>query len=392
MEYPSLAEIDLDALGANLRTVRSGLDGQKVLAVVKADAYGHGRTPCARAALAAGADFLGVAQLAEALELRADLGPHPRILAWIYGPDADLAPAVAADIDITVSTFAALDAVALAARTTGRRARIQLKVDTAMSRGGFALEDLAEAATRARRLETEGLVRVVGLWSHLARADEPACGLTEIQVERFEQARAASARAGLDIELHHLAASGGTLWHPSTHYDMVRPGIVLYGLSPEPAIASAAELGLQAVMTLSAPVVLDRRVPAGTGVSYGHTAHAGSPARLGLIPLGYADGIARSASNSAPLSIAGARTRILGRVCMDQFVVELPEAAAVGDDAVLFGDAAAGVPTADEWGAACGTIGYEIVTRLGPRIERRYLGDGTGTPPARKDETKGSPA
>ena len=374
MSYPSQAQIDLEAFSSNLAAVRSRLDGQKLLAVVKADAYGHGMLACAREAVAQGADYLGVAQLAEALELRAAIGPGPRILAWIYAPGTPLAPAVAADIDITVSSFAALESVRAAAIAAGRPAVIQLKVDTAMSRGGFSLGDIAEAAKAAKELQDAGLVRVVGLWSHLSRADEPDCELTDIQVERFEQARAAVARAGLDIEIHHLAASGGILWHPHTHYDMVRPGIILYGVSPAANIATARELGLKAVMTLSAPVILDRPVPEGTGVSYGHIERTASATRLGLVPLGYADGIPRSASACAPVVIAGDRTRVFGRVCMDQFVVELPKGARVGDRAYLFGDAGEGLPTADEWGEACATVGYEIVTRLGPRVPRVYVG------------------
>lgn len=374
MPYPSTALVDLEALAGNLRAIRSRLDGEKILAVVKADAYGHGLVPCARAALAEGAHYLGVAQLAEALDLRRAIGSQPRILAWIYAPSDDLAPAVAAEIDLTISSFAALDAVADAARRENTTAAIHLKVDTAMSRGGFPLDAIGEAARAARALEQAGLVRVVGLWSHLARADEPGSDLTATQVARFEEARAAVARAGVDIELHHLAASSGILWHPETHYDMVRPGIVMYGISPAPEVATAAELGLTAVMTLSAPVILDREVPAGTGVSYGHTAHTSAPATLGLVPLGYGDGIPRAASNRAPLVVAGERTHVLGRVCMDQCVIELPASARVGEKAILFGDAAAGLPTADDWGAACDTIGYEIVTRLGSRVERVYTG------------------
>jgi len=372
--YPAVADIDLDAAAHNLRQVRSAIDGQKILAVVKADAYGHGRAQCARAFLAAGADFLGVAQLGEALALREEIGPEPRILAWIYAPGAPLAEALRGGIDVSVGSFWAIDELVAAARETGITARVHLKVDTAMTRGGFNLDDVEEAA---RRIRTAGeLFEPVGLWSHLARADEPTCGLTEQQVERFERARTAAARSGVEFELHHLAASAGALWHPAARYGMVRPGIVLYGLSPEPEVASAHDMGLRAVMTLSAQLTVDRHVPAGTGISYGHTAHTERAMRLGVVPLGYGDGIDRKASNSAPLVVAGERTRVLGRVCMDQFVVPIPAHAQAGSTAYLFGDAAAGLPTADEWAAATGTIGYEVVTRLGARVPRRYHGTG----------------
>ena len=384
MTYPAVADIDFDAFAANLECVREASGAPHLMAIVKADAYGHGRVKCAQIAIREGADYLGVAQLGEALTLRQELrqenGANPRIMAWIYAHDADLAPALDADIDLSIGSFAALDAIEKAARATGKTARIHLKVDTAMARGGFDLAELPEAAARTRALEAAGLVQTVGLWSHLARADEPDNPLTATQVECFEQARTIVAQAGIDIELHHLAASAGILWHPNTHYDMVRPGIALYGLSPDPAVATASDLGLKAVMTLSAPLIRHRDVPAGTGISYGHTAHTENPQRLGLVPLGYADGISRSASNVAPLVVAGERTQIIGRVCMDQFVVSIPPEAAEGERAWLFGDAAAGLPTADEWAQAMGTIGYELVTQIGVRVPRRFSGAGMGTP------------
>lgn len=384
MTYPAVADIDLDAFAANLARVREASNASHLMAIVKADAYGHGRVKCAQVAIREGADYLGVAQLGEALTLREELrqenGANPRIMAWIYAHNADLTPALEADIDLSIGSFAALDAIEKAARTTGKIARIHLKVDTAMVRGGFDLTELPEAAARTRTLEDAGLIQTVGLWSHLARADEPDNPLTATQVERFEQARAIVAGAGIDIELHHLAASAGTLWHPSTHYDMVRPGIALYGLSPNPAVATASDLGLKAVMTLSAPLIRHRDVPAGTGISYGHIAHTETDQRLGLVPLGYADGISRSASNVAPLVVAGERTKIIGRVCMDQFVVPILPEATEGERAWLFGDAAAGLPTADEWAQAMGTIGYELVTQIGVRVPRRFSGAETGTP------------
>lgn len=374
--FPARADIDLDAIASNLGVVRDAVEGQKLLGVVKADAYGHGRAQCARALLGAGANYLGVAQVAEALNLREEVGAGPRILAWIYAPGADLEAALAADIELSVGAFWALDQLAVAARSTGITARIHLKADTGMARGGFNLQDLPEAARRIRGLVAEGVFELQGLWSHLARADDVDCGLTAIQIERFEEARSTVKAAGLDPVLCHLAASGGALWHPEARYDMVRPGIALYGLSPNPNHRTAAQMGLKAAMTLSADLIVDREVPAGTGVSYGHTAHTEEDTRLGVVPLGYADGIDRKASNVAPLVINSQPTKIMGRVCMDQFVVTLPEGATAGDRAYLFGDVGAGLPTADDWAEAMGTIGYEVVTRLGARVPRRYHGEG----------------
>jgi len=225
---------------------------------------------------------------------------------------------------------------------------------------------------RLRELEAEGRVAVIGLWSHLARADEPDCGQTERQIAVFEEARAAASRAGLTPQLCHLAASGGAFWHPAARYDMVRPGIAMYGLSPNPDVATAQAMGLRPAMTLSADLIVDRDVPENTGISYGHTDVTAAPARLGVVPLGYADGIPRAASNRGPLVVGGMRTRIRGRVCMDQFVAEIPRACKAGDTAYLFGGG--DLPTADDWAEAAQTIGYEIVSRLGARVPRSYHG------------------
>ena len=368
---PAEARIDLSAIRSNLSSVREAAGEAAVLAVVKADAYGHGRAEVARA-LAPAADYLGAAQLGEALALREEVGPRPRILTWIFAPGAPLAQALRADVELSAGAFWAIDEIARAARETGTTAKVHLKVDTGMARGGFNLADVAEASRRLRALQADGLFSVVGLWSHLARADEPESGTTERQIERFEQARAAARSEGIEPEILHLAASGGALWHPAARYDMVRPGIVLYGLSPNPEVATARELGLTPAMELSASLILERGVPAQTPISYGHTEKTEAPTRLGVVPLGYGDGIPRAASGVGPVSVGGVRTRIRGRVCMDQFVVDVPEAATAGDTAFLFG--AGDLPSADEWAQACGTIGYEIVTRLGARVPRRYHG------------------
>lgn len=358
--FPSRALISRSAFAHNVARVRAATDAE-VMAIVKANAYGHGLERVARWAWEEGVRWFGVAQLAEALELRGYL-PDARILTWIYSPSDDLAEALAAGLDLSVGSQWALEKLAGA-----DRARVHIKVDTGMARGGLTMAELESCAERIASLEREGRIDVVGLWSHLARADEPDSEETARQIERFERARQVLADAGVVPQRLHLAASAGTLWHPAAHYDMVRPGIALYGLSPNPEVATAAELGLRAVMQLEADVMTVRDVPAGTGVSYGHTYVTGGDAHLGVVPLGYADGISRMASNTAAVTVAGQTCPIRGKVCMDQFVVE--GELAPGDVAVLFGDAATAA-TADDWAEATSTIGYEIVTRIGSHVPR----------------------
>lgn len=369
-QYPSRAVISRAAFEHNLRKARELAGSAELMAVIKADAYGHGAVPVARWAIAAGVQWFGIAQLAEAIDVRREIGEGPHILALIAEPGALFAEAIELGIDLTVSSQAALDEIARAGARNGLAARVHLEIDTGMARGGVQLEEVASIAQSLAEYQEAGLVKVVGIWSHLACADEPDSPVTLEQVKKFEQARSLLAEAGVHPPMVHLAASAGLLWHPDTHYTMVRPGIMLYGLSPNPAVATARELGLEPVMQLEATVVSVRDVPAGTGVSYGHTAHTAAAAHLATVPLGYADGIPRSASNSAQVLVNGQRTAILGRVCMDQFVVEAP-AAQPGDCVTLFG-AAPQLPTADEWAEKSGTIGYEIVTRIGVRVPRCY--------------------
>ncbi|WP_182354937.1 alanine racemase [Flaviflexus huanghaiensis] len=361
------ATIDLDALVANLATLRSST-GATIAAIVKANAYGHGLVPVSRALVEAGADYLGVAQLTEARELRRHLPGIP-IFTWLYAPGADLVGGIGAGLEISVGAPWAVDEILVAARHAGTVAPIHIEVDTGMARGGFSPEALPDAARTLAAAQADGAVDIVGLWSHLARADEPASGETGRQLERFHEAHEVLRRAGIQPRIRHLANTAGVLWHPQTHLDMVRPGIGLYGVSPEPGVATAAELGLRPVMTLSSTVVAVREAAPGTGVSYGHTERTQRSMMLGTVPLGYADGIPRSASSRGPVSVGGVRTRIIGRVCMDQVVIELPVGTGPGDEVIFFG---AGGPTADEWAAAAGTIGYEMTTRIGRHIPRRY--------------------
>ncbi|HEX3830270.1 MAG TPA: alanine racemase [Sporichthyaceae bacterium] len=369
------ARVDLDAIRGNVGSLRSAAGSAEVMAVVKADGYGHGMVPVARAAVSAGATWLGVAVLEEALRLRA-AGLECRVFCWLAAPGEDFGAAVAVDVDLSASAPWAVDQIAAGARTAGRRARLHLKVDSGLGRGGAAPADWAHLVEVAAKEQASGSIEVVGLWSHLACADEPQRPENAAQVAAFRSAIEIAERAGLRPEVRHLANSAGTMGIPATHFDLVRPGIAVYGCSPSPAVTDSAGFGLRPAMTLVARLAHVKRVPAGHGVSYGHTYVTSRQTTLGLVPVGYADGIPRAAGNQAPLWAAGARRRIAGRVCMDQFVVDLgDDPACVGDEVVLFGTGESGEPTAQEWADAIGTISYEIVTRIGERIPRVYLGN-----------------
>jgi alanine racemase len=371
------ARVDLSAIRDNVAALRSRTGAAEVMAVVKADGYGHGLLPSARAALAGGATWLGTALLEEALVLRAAGLTGPRVLAWLMGPGERLADALAADVDLSANASWLLEEIADAARRHGRPARVHLKVDTGLARAGATPEDWPQVVEDAAKLQAEGLLRVVGVWSHLAYADAPGHATIARQARVFAQALEVAAAAGLRPEVRHLANSAATLTAPQQHFDLVRPGLAVYGLSPVPELASPAELGLRPAMTLAASLVLVKRVPAGSGVSYGHVYTTEAETTLGLVPLGYADGVPRAAGNVGPVLAAGRRRTVAGRVCMDQLVLDLgDDAAAVGDEVLLFGPGDRGEPTAQDWAEATGTISYEIVTRLGPRVPRVYTGDG----------------
>jgi alanine racemase len=376
MVSPAQVDVDLVALRANVRTLTERSPGAEVMAVVKADAYGHGLAPCALAARQGGASWLGVAQLTEALALRA-AGDTGRLLAWLLVPGQDFAAAVAADVDLSANAAWAVDQIASAARRAGRTARLHLKVDTGLTRGGAVAGDWADLVDHALRAEATGAVRVVGVWSHLAWADDPEHPTTASQGERFLDAVAVAESRGARPEVRHLANSAATLTSPGLHFDLVRPGLAVYGLSPVPRLGGPAEFGLRPVMTLRGRLALVKEVPAGTGVSYGHAYTAPADTAVGLVPLGYADGVPRAAGGVGPVLIAGRRQVVAGRVCMDQFVVDLGSGAAgsvrAGDEVVLFGDGARGEPTAQDWAEVTGTISYEIVSRVGSRLPRNHL-------------------
>ncbi len=378
-EARARAEIDLAALRANVRALRERAPGAALMAVVKADAYGHGATECARAAVAAGATWLGTATPQEALALRADpaLPRDVRIMCWLWTPGGPWREAVEAGLDVSVSGMWALTEVIGAARRAEVPARVQLKADTGLGRGGCQPgADWEELVREALRAEAEGLLRVTGLWSHFACADEPGHPSIAAQLTRFREMTAYAEQRGVRPEVRHIANSPATLTLPETHFDLVRPGIAMYGVSPSPEIGTPADFGLRPVMTLSASLALVKQVPGGHGVSYGHHYATPGETTLGLVPLGYADGIPRHASSAGPVLVGGKWRTVAGRIAMDQFVVDLGgERLEAGAEAVLFGPGDRGEPTAEDWAQAAGTIAYEIVTRIGTRVPRVYVNE-----------------
>jgi len=371
---PSRAEIvvDLDAIRHNVRVLRDLVAPAVVMTVVKADGYGHGITQAGRAAREGGADWLGVATLDEALDLRA-AGDTGRIACWLAVPGEDYAAAVAAEVDVTAYTVAELDE--LRAATADRPARLQLKVDTGLSRGGSTLSSWPDLVAAARAGEEDGRWTVTGVWSHFACSDEPDHPANDAQEAAFREALAVAEAAGLRPEVRHVANSAAAILRPSSRFDLVRCGIASYGLDPAPGVTP--DLGLVPAMTARATLALSKSIAAGAGVSYGHTWTAERATTVGLVPAGYGDGVPRHAGNRAEAWVAGRRRPVRGRVCMDQLVIDLdgdlPEP---GAEVVLFGTGRGGEPTAQDWAEAAGTINYEIVTRLGGRFVRRYVNEG----------------
>ena len=360
----------MGALAANVARIRELVGEVHIMAIVKAQAYGHGAVACARAALDAGTTWVGTAHVSEALELRA-AGIDAPALCWLHTSDTDFEAAVANGIDIGVSGWE-LEPVIEAARAVGRAARIHLKIDTGLGRNGCTAAQWPQLVERAAAAERAGDVRVVGVFSHYAMGDEPEHPANDAQTRAFEDALAVVAEAGLEPEVRHIANTPTVFARTDAMYDMVRVGLGLYGLSPFEGKTSA-DLGLRPVMRLVAHVAGAKRVDAGQGVSYGLCWHAEQPTTLGLVPVGYADGIPRIAEGTH-VSIDGVRYPLVGRIAMDQFVIDLgPDAEPadyLGKDAVVFGDPERGEPAVEEWSEASRTINYETVTRISDRVPR----------------------
>ncbi len=363
--------VDLDAIRHNVRLLAglAAASGAATMAVVKADGYGHGAVPVAEAAIEGGATWLGSCSQAEALALRA-AGITVPILAWLDPPTEDRAPGVEAGVDLAVSSVAELARLADAAGRTGSRARTHLKIDTGMSRNGCASHDWARLVEAAATAQRTGKIEVVAIWSHLACADDPGDKSVDEQAERFHDAYDQALAAGL-APMRHLANSAATLTRPDLHFDLVRPGIACYGLNPVDVAAD-----LRPAMTFHSSVVSAKRVPAGESVGYGRTWTAAVDTTLALVPVGYADGVPRSLSGRFDVWLAGRRRPVVGRVSMDQIVVDCgDDDVSAGEDVVLFGPGTHGEPTAREWADRVGTIDYEIVTGMyRPRVRRSYVG------------------
>jgi alanine racemase len=367
--------IDLDAIAKNLQTMRgktkqSKPKGSLVMAVVKADAYGHGMIPVAQKLEAAGADYLGVADVDEALTLRA-AGIDLPILAWLHSADETFVRSVDAGIELGVANIDQLQRIANAAQQLRRVARVHLKIDTGLSRNGATAAEWPSVLKKAHELVAEGFIQVVAIFSHLSCTSETD---DLKQIARFDAACAEAESAGINFELRHLVASDGLLRYPQAHYEMVRIGVALYGLSPF-VENRAADFGLVPAMTAVSHVTQTKRVEAGEGVSYGYLHRTAAETTLALIPVGYAEGLPRNATGKAQVSIHGKKYSVNSRVAMDQFVLDVGNDNVIAGDLVtIFGDPAAGVASADDLAAACDTINYEIVTRMGGRFRRAYLG------------------
>ncbi|KES02925.1 alanine racemase [Streptomyces toyocaensis] len=370
-EPAALARISLDAVRHNTQLLRRRAGRADVMAVVKADGYGHGAVPVARAALAAGATWLGTATIDEALRLRG-AGIGAPVLSWLNGPGSAWQTAIAHDVDLSAGDTALLAEIGRAAIRAGTTARVHLKVDTGLGRGGCPLAQWPALVDAALKGEADGTLRVAGLWSHLGSADDPHDPRCLAQLDLFRAAAEFAGRAGVRGAVRHLANSAATLTLPEACFDLVRPGIALYGLWPEEPLTAA---DLRPAMSLRARLTQVKRVPAGQGVSYGHAYRTARDSRLALVPLGYADGVPRAAGNTAPVWVSGTWHRIAGRVCMDQFVLDLGDTpAAPGDEVVLFGAGLDGEPTLAEWVRRLGTIANEIVVGIGARVTRVYTG------------------
>jgi alanine racemase len=362
------AVVDLEAVAHNTRLLDAAAGDAGVMAVVKANGFGHGALQVSRAALDHGATWLGVTSPAEALELRAG-GLDAPIVLWIYPPNETFDELLRARVDVSVGAVTALEAVAESANRTGTFARVHLKADTGLSRGGALGDEWSQLVAWAAKFELAGLMRIRGVWSHLQNAEHPGDPGLERQLRAFDEAREVVAAARIEPAVVHLANSAAALQVPSARFDLVRAGIALYGIEPVPD----RTFGLRPVMTVRAQVMLTKRVPAGTGVSYGPDHVTDRETTLALVPLGFADGAQRQASGRASVAIHGVRCPVVGRIAMDQMVVDVGDLhVRPGDIAVMLGPGTDGEPTALDWARWAGTNAHDILTGIGARVPRTY--------------------
>ena len=380
MENRAEVLIDLGAIRENIKYLMAK-SGKPALAVVKADGYGHGLLPVAKSALSAGASWLGVALLEEAKALKQG-GINAPIIAWLTPVTDDFASAISEGIDIAIPSLAHLEAITSATKSLGKCARIHLEVDTGMSRGG-ALHEWSELVRSAKSYQDSGLIKVIGIWSHFARADEAGHEFNNKQLENFKSAVAEAKSVGITPEVIHLSNSAAAINDADSHFDLLRLGIAIYGLSPDFShMGSSEKLNLKPAMSIRARIHLVKDIPAGSQVGYGGSAITKVDTKLGVIAMGYSDGIPRNANSEAGVLVGNKRAPIIGRVSMDQFVVDLgrDSSAKAGDWAYIIGSnpsdsyTSASSYTADSWASASATINYEIVTRIAARVKRIYQG------------------
>lgn len=349
--------IDLDAIAHNIRLIKEKVAPAQVMAVVKADAYNHGAVEVARALADNGADQFGVATLAEAHQLR-DSGITQPILAWIWSPEQDVAAAAAKGISFGIPSLAHARAVA------DLDCQVTIKVDTGLRRSGVPEDQWREVFELLR----DSRAHVTGLFSHLASADEAESPVTDAQSATFRRAIDLAREVGLEVPVNHIANSPATLLRPDLHHQMVRPGLIIYGLEPLPGL----DHGLKPAMTWVGRVTISKRIKQGEGTSYNHTWHAPQNGNYCVVPVGYADGLPRAVQGHLEIGIGGKRYPQVGRVCMDQIVVWLgDDTVAPGTEAVIFG---AGGMSATELADATGTINYEVICNPKGRTVRQYQG------------------
>jgi alanine racemase len=390
--FPARITVNLDNIMHNTMLVRDILQPEtEIMGIVKGNAYGHGLLESAHAMLKGGATWLGVAKISEALQLRQYLDTDTvdcshfgtRIFSWIYGPDAPYTEIVRADLDVSVSTVWEVEKFAAAAQAlrtpgTNRAVRLHIKVDTGFGRNGFTRvgNEFDRALELIKHYEAEGLVKCEGVWTHLVRADEvgnsDAIRQTELQNALFQESVQQIQAAGLEPKYFHVANSAGVLHYPDTHYNLVRPGIILYGIAPNSDQNYLQTRGFKPAMKLEVQMNNVKQVLAGQGISYGHVYHTKSDTKIGIVPLGYADGILRSSGGTdnklgAPVQYGNDIVHIVGRVCMDQFMIDLGRdtTAKAGDWVTLFGWQN-NQPSVWQWAEAADTSAYEILSKTTP--------------------------
>ena len=359
--------IDLEAIAENYKTIKR-LTGGTVMAIVKADAFGHGMIEVSKKLESINVDILGTADIDEALDIRA-AGIKSPIMAWLYGKDTEFDDAITQGIQLGASTILTLEKIAESAKRVGAEVQIHLKVDTGLGRNGAALSDWPELVKKAVDLQSSGSINLVGVFSHLSGTSEQD-DLEQLRV--FEEAIASASKLGATFKVHHIAASLAALRYPSTRLDMTRVGAALYGLDPG-LETNMRQFGLRTAMRVTSEVVHVKKVPAGHGLSYGYLHRTTGESNLALVPFGYNEGFPRISAGKAEVFLNGKKYKVLARVAMDQFILDLgSDTAQVGDEVVIIGDGAKGEPTVEDLAKASGTINDEIVTKMGGRAKRVF--------------------